>query len=186
MATKNNQSTNRIYVMVLGGLFFLMCVFYFVNQNATPSSASDAKVNTSFNPSSGTFPYNQIRSTAVLFQTGSSSQKISGLDLVFKSSGVLSFNDITPPIIVIGKNKEIQASLIKKIISSTEAHIVYTYLNATEDLPQAVSVQVSFIGTQTGSGKVTLDTTKSQIVGTIPSHLYIWGKLGSGSYTFIR
>lgn len=179
---KNFILTKKIFTAAIITGFVLTSFFYLLSTFATPSSAADAKVNLSFTPSSASFATGKLQSAALLLQTGSSSQKISGYSLVIQSSGVLKLTDVSAPVAIGGG--ALQAQQIIKKISDKEIQITYVLMGSSSSLPQALSMNVSFYGASASSGKITINSSKSQVVGTISSNVYLWGKLGSGSYSF--
>lgn len=92
------------------------------------------------------------------------------------------FSDISAPVAVGGS--AVQATLIKKVVNVQEIQVDYAFIGPTSSLPQAISMKISYSGALKTTGKISLNSARSQVVGNIAGNAYLWGKLGYGTYSF--
>ncbi len=177
-------SNNRLYVFISIGVITLLVLFYLIQKSLQGTFAASPKINLSFNPSSGKYKLNQVETTSVVLQTGSSNQKISGFNVVLNTSGAAMFKSVGDPIAV--GAEPLQIRQLSRTVTATEARIAYTFLNASSVLPQTVVIPVSYVGTGDTMGKIVVDSASSQVVGPISGNSYIWGKVGTANFTFSK
>ncbi len=158
--------------------------------------AGGATVNVIDTPKTGNFPLNTEQSMTVNISTGNAStQKISGLDLTFKATGVASITavDVTIPRPLPSPGDVVRAASMIRNITATSARVSYvmvdpdlTSLNPAPDanLPSTVTMVVKYKGTADGAGTIVLDTAASQVVGNISSNTYSYGTVDTGNFTF--
>ncbi len=159
-----------------------MSLLYFLQSSTVNTSADTPKVNFTLTPSTGSSTLGRNQLINVILKTGSSSQKISGFDIVIKSSGIVSLWNISTPKNINGSSLNIMQ--IAKTISPKETRVSYVINQPDSTLPQGVTMTLQYYGASAGQGTIYLDSARSQVVGNITDHIYTWGKLVTGTYSF--
>lgn len=177
---------NKAHLIFFGftALIISGTILYFIQSNIRGTAAAGEKVNVSFGLKTGNFQVGKTHSTTITINTGSSINKISGIDVTFKTTGKTFITDITQPYAAGGAPLNVNRILYN--ITGSEARVSYVFLNPNVELPQSVKFAVKFKGTAPGSGTIKLDTGLSKVVGTISSNVYGWGSIQSGYYTFTK
>lgn len=147
--------------------------------------AAADNVTITFSPKVGTFSTSTPQDVDVLIQTADASKKISALDLTFAATGPVRFTNITDPVPFPGTDTGLFNQIVRTL-TDQKIRISYISLKTDIELPSVIKIRISFQGTGDGVGTITLDQTKTQIVGNVPEKQYGINSADTGTYTFTQ
>ena len=174
------KNTKALFLALLGiGILIVMAIY--INNYLSHSKATGDAVSISFSPATagGAVGQNQ---TVDLLITSQNSKKISGIDLKLQTQGNVKIVDVAAPAPVSSGDTSFFSQIVKNV-SDTSARIAYTASKPEADLPSAVKVTVTLAGTANGTGTLTVDQTKTQVVGTAIGNAFTFGQVDSLQYT---
>lgn len=166
-----NKYKPKAFVLVYVALIAIVFFSWIITRSGDRAKAAGEVVAFTYTPTSGTFNVNEVKELDVIVQTSDAAKKLSGIDLTFKSNGVVNFTDISA-VTQVGSTDTSLFNEIIKTVQNNQIHISYVSLKPDAELPFAVKFKISFKGTADGQGQIMLDTTNSQIVGNVTGKVY--------------
>ncbi len=154
---------------------------WYIQGRLVGSRAAGDTVNITFTPTAGTFKIGEQKDTDIIIQTTDGAKKVSGIDLTLQASGSIKLTNITDPVPFPGTDTSLFNQVVKTV-ADQKIRISYVSLKTDVELPSVIKIRVSYIGTQAGTGKITV--TQSQIVGNVAGKQYTLGQTDEGNYVF--
>lgn len=161
----NKVSSKTILLIAVAAIVFIVAMFYVIqNSRRSRAALGPNGVTITLTPASGTFAANTNQVITVKLQPVTPTFLLSGYDLTFNAGGNLQIVDVSKPATL--------ADEIFHTVGPTTARLARTAGASGADL-QSVEFTVTVKGTSDGSGTLTLDATKSEVVGTLPSATFL-------------
>ncbi len=177
------KSKVKLPLFLLIALLTGSVLWLYVNRYLTNSKANQPKVNVNVVPEIATFPVNTNTQVTFIVKPADAGLKMSGLDVTFVASGNASIVNVAPPKTFPGNDGNLFTE-VKNSNNGTIASLSYVVTKSQDILPDAVQFVVTIKATQTGNGTITVDPSKSMIVGNISGYRYDLGLPTVGRYTF--
>jgi hypothetical protein len=178
----NTRSKETPWLIILAIITFVFYVL-FIQQYLRKTRALADQVDVTISPSNSTMAPGQEQTLSVVVNSGDTSKKISGFDLVFTSDNNTTFTDVLAPN-ALSTSVELSATQLIKDVQPHRIRISYAFLNANAYLDSAISLQIKMKGNAAGTGTVDIDTTNSSVVGNIAATTYGFGVCTHGTYTY--
>ena len=178
----NTRSKETPWLIILAIFTFVFFVLFIQQYLRKPRALAD-QVDVTISPSNSTMAPGQEQTLSVVVNSGDTSKKISGFDLVFTSDNNTTFTDVLPPN-AFNTSVQLSATQLIKDVQPHRIRISYAFLNANADLDSAISLQIKMKGNAAGTGTVDIDTANSSVVGNIAATTYGFGVCTHGTYTY--
>ena len=173
-------------LIFLGGVALLITVWMgvFVTKNIQKSKAAQTKVNITMFPKTVTLAAGEEKIINVYISSAEVGKKISGYDVTLGSSGPFEIVDISPPTTP-SNNGSIYTQMIQTI--GVNSRVAYVTQGANEDqLASSIKIDVKIrgiAGRDTNNGKLTVDDTKTEVVGNVEGSVYELGTVEEAQVT---
>lgn len=179
---KLSKSKSRMPLMLVFALLIGSVLWLYVNRYLTQSRAAQPKVNLTLAPKSGPVPADNNQSVALFIQPVEIGTKLSGFDITINASGTARLIDVQTPTSLAGNDQGLFTQVAKSV-SATSTRFSYSIIRPENELPTAAKMNIVIKGTE-GTGSITIDTSKSKIVGKISGYVFDFGTVDQGQYTF--
>lgn len=157
----NKVSPKTILFIAFAAIVFIVAAFYvFQNSRRSRAALGPNGVRVTFAPATGTFAANTNQVITVKLQPVTATFLLSGYDITLNAGGNLQIVSVSKP-----------ANLPDEIfhnVTPTTARLTRTAGASGAD-QQLVEFTVTVKGIADGTGTLTLDATKTEVVGTLPS-----------------
>jgi len=157
-------------------------LWLYVNDTLQKSRASQDQVAISFSPNSGTYAVNQQHSTDVLIQAADT-KKISGVDITLSTTGGAQIVDVANPVPLSSSDATFFTE-ITKTVTPQSARIASVAQKPDTELPQAVKVHVTYVGSSIGGGQILVNQASTQMVGNTTGGTFGLSTVGEFSGSF--
>jgi hypothetical protein len=173
---KYKSVKNPLYVIV--ALLTLIVGWQYINTYLYKSRAAGSAngVSIQFAPATSAqpAPLNTDQTTVVTVSPNVATYQISAVDLTFQASGNLQFVSIAPTADFTTYDQLVQT------VTATSIRVAYT----NKDLTKSPKFLITYRAAAQGAGGITLDTTKTQVVGTVDTIAFVLDNIGTASFNF--
>ncbi len=180
-----NRNTTRFYLIGLAAVFVVALLWNRSQQYPIkPRAAGTVPAAILMDIHNVAVDVNGQQNVVVTMQTFSTANKLSGFETYFNLAGAGQITAVTNPVNADTNDSTIFTQL-KKDITATQASLSYVSLNTDDKLPATVKFTITVKGTgSAGVGTLSVDTTKSQIVGNIADNTYYLRNVDQAVITF--
>lgn len=156
----NKVSAKTVFLIAIAAVVFIVALFYVIQNSQRSRAALGANgVTITMTPASGTVAPNTDQVITVKLQPVTPTFMLSGFDLTFNATGNLQIVSASKP-----------APFSDEIfhnVSATQLRMARTVGSSGTD-QQIAEFTITVRGTGNGTGAITLDNTKAEVVGTLP------------------
>lgn len=172
----------KFALLGLFGVVLLAFFWSYLNKYLYRSRASGDIASITFSPRTGGAVVGEQK-TSDLLVTAQGGKKISGVDITFIGQDNIKIVNIGVPVPVSTGDQTMFQQIVKNV-ADKNARIAYVSSKAAAELPTAVKIPVTFVGTGHVSGKILIDLPKTQIVGTAEGNVFSTPTADTLEFTF--
>lgn len=176
----NVKAPISLRTIALGMLSFgilLWGLWFMLNYGSrSKASAGANSVNVLFSPAAPTVPLTADQTMTVTVNPATATNKISGVDFRISSTGNVQITDVSAPTGL--------ATQIAKTVAAQSARIAYVSTMSSDQLPAVTQFTITYHSATAGTGTIAIDSTNSQVVGTVSTTVFDMPAVTPANITF--